>query len=396
MLALSQRAVANPLILTPRVVLSEEYNSNIFFEEPNFPEYVTRLGLGLGIEYQTRSSATTLNVGTGAVYFAREANATIDLAQAQRGVLSTQYAWSPNLNFSISDGVARTNNARDIGFITGAGGGFLPPPQQQTDPSATNPGGVNVLLPSGSAFTNSFGISAGYLIDPRWSLGLYYSNGFQNYTNPDVKDLTQSWGVQPGYQLTQDFSLGPSFSYTRFNATNAPDGEAYNLSLGSNYRLTELWNVYASAGASLYHPLEAGGSSTRGFANFALGLNRTFETASLTAGVQQQLTPSAGVAGTSNTFGAFLGYQMLLTQLLTGAISTNYNHFDATQTSFNFLTLTTVLSYPLWQNVSAALVYRYTWEDNIQSAPTLPPGVVDANAVRLQVSWSEPWWQFDL
>jgi hypothetical protein len=394
-LGLASDAQGFPVTLTPRVGLSEEYNDNIFFTQQKDYDFITRLYIGMGIDVQSQYSNTTINLGTSAVYLARNTNTTINAAEAQRINLATAYQWSPSLTFNIYDTFARVGDTRDIGFATGAPGTALPPPQQETDPSGNNPGDVNILLPQGTALTNSFGITANYLFHPRWSTNLTYANGISDLTDPDDIALTQRWGLQLGYQWSPTLSVGPGFAYSRFNTTDAPDSEAYTTTVGANYQLSELWNAFGSIGGSVTRDLE-GPSDTRASTAFTIGLNRAFQASYLTVGAQQGITPSAGIGGASTTLGGYLSYGIQLTQNLGGNLNFTYTHFDTTSRTNNVYQLYTGIFYPIWRNIGAGLIYSYRRSDAAQPAATFPSGVIDSNAVRLQLGWSSPWWQFDL
>lgn len=387
-------ASANNLLVTPSVTLSEEYNDNIYFLPNKTYDFITRLRLGANLSYNTENSTTNSFLGTSAVYLARSANTTVNLAEAQRANLSTSYRWSPRLSFSIANALARVNDTRDIGFVTG-GGGFLPPPQGENDP-ADNNNDVNVLLPRGSAFTNSFNVGANYALAPRWSLGLAYGNGVSNFTEPDDTDLTQRWSGRLGYQLTPALSVGGGFAYSRFNSNTSPDVEGYTATVGGNYQISELWNAFGAIGGSVRRGLEPGAGGTSGSTTFNVGLNRQFDRSFLTVGAQQGLTPGAGIVGASVTLGAYAAYGIQLTARLNGAASAAYTHFDGTTGKFQVVTARASLAYPIWETVSAAFVYVFRSYDITDAPPGSTSGDINANAVRIQLVWSEPLWSFDL
>jgi hypothetical protein len=114
-------------------------------------------------------------------------------------------------------------------------------------------------------------------------------------------------------------------------------------------------------------------------------------------GVHQGLTPSAGVAGTSVTLGGFLSYDRQLTQYLTGTLHTSYTNFDTSAANFNVYQLRAALFYPVWRNVTAAIVYGYARRESNQSIPsTLQAGTIDSNSVRIQIGTTFQLWQLDV
>jgi opacity protein-like surface antigen len=382
------------LDLTPNAQLSESYNDNIYFEPDKTSSTVTRVGVGLGVHYVTQNSNTNLNLGVALAYLPAVNQTTVSIGEGQAFNLATTWQLTPDLELGVYDALGRVGSQRQS-FVLGTGT-ILPPSQQQTDPAVNNPGNVSFILPRDSALNNSFGATLTYFIDPRWSTSLSYGNGITNFQSPNDLQLTQRGGIQLGYQWTPTLSIGPGIQYSRFNNTNAPDSESYTATVGANYQVNEFWNAFGALGGTYTRYLE-GPSSSFGSVNFNIGLNRIFEYSILTVGAQQGVTPSAGVAGASQTLGGYLGYTILLTEYLSGTLYTNYTHFDTTTADFGYLTLITGLSYPVWQNIYAGLVYSYIRQDSNQAVQdVLAAGVVDQNAIRLQFSWAEPWWRLEL
>ncbi len=395
-LGLATRAAANPLTVAPGVFVSEEYNDNIFFQPQKVDDYITVVGFRLNVGYQTQSSNTTLSLGVSGNYFARRTVATVDLAQGQSLRSSTSYRYSERLSFTINERLARLNSsARGLGFINS--GGTTTGDVTAQDPAQVNPGDVNLLLPSGSALTNSFGLTASYLLAPLWTGGLSYTNGVSNFTDPNSTNLTNRVGGHLSYQWSEPLSLNGNYTYSRFNASNAPDSEGHTVTVGAGYTPAPLWSMFGSVGASLNRSVGSSNTSTRTSAAFSLGLDRQFERSSLSLGAQQGLTPSAGIAGASTTIGGYVSYDIQLTEYLSGALHSSYSNFDTTSGSFDVYQARAALFYPVWRNITAALVYAYRRRDSSQSiSNTLQAGTVDGNIVLIQVGTTFQLWQLDV
>jgi hypothetical protein len=392
------RATADPLTVAVRPHLIEEYDDNIFFQKNKVDDYITELALGLNLLYQTPSSTTILATGISGNYFARRTVTNVDLAAGQRLSYSTNYQYSPRLSFTINDRLIRLNsNARTLGFVNTPETTMTTTNIAALDPAQANPGEVNVLLPHGSAFTNSASVGANYLLSPLWTGSLTYANGVSRFSNPSSTDLTQRVNLGLAYQWDPDLSLNTAVSYSYFNASNAPDSNGYTATVGASYTFAPQWSAFASVGASLNQPVGSGRGSTTPRATFSVGLDRAFERSSLTAGAQQGLTPSAGVAGTSNTTGGYVRYQIQLAEYLSGMLHTSYTNFDTSSGSFSAYQLHAGLFYPVWRRVNAALVYGYRRSDSRHAISNiLEAGVVDGNIVSIQIGATFDLWQLDV
>jgi hypothetical protein len=388
-------AAANPLTVSPVAILAEEYNDNIYFDSQKVEDYITTLALGLSLGYQTPSSTTVLNTGIGGSYFARRSVATVDLAQAQQLRFSSQYHYSPRLTFTINDRLARVgNSSRNLGAVGASGAGLTTADTAALDPSQANPGGVNILLPRGSALTNSFGVTASYLLTPLWTGGLSYAYGINGFTDPNSTDQNHRVGVLLSHQLSQSLSVSGNYSYSHFITSNAPDSDGHTATLGAGYAFDPLWSAFGSVGASVNQPV---GSSAKVSTAFSAGLDRSSERWLLSGAVQQGLTPSAGVAGTSVTLGAYVNFQIQLTEYLSGLLRTSYTNFDTSTGSFDVYQLRVALFYPVWRNVNAGLVYAYRRRDSNQTiSNSFAAGTIDGNIVLLQIGTTFQLWQLDV
>jgi hypothetical protein len=397
-LALAGPVAAYPLTIVPRILASEGYSSNIFFTEPASDDFFTRVFLGLHLLYETERSSTTFSIGTSGVYLAKQSTGNLNLAEAQQGILSSTYRWSQNLTFTVNDRLGRVGDVRDLGFVTSPGAfNVASTTPQQQDPAGSNPGGVSLILPRGSALANSFGISGSYQLDPRWTTSLSYANGVSDFTDPSVTNLSQTWGGTLGYLWDPEITLNGNFAYARLNATNAQDTETYILTGGVSYQLADVWTAYASIGGSLNRPLEPGDGGTRGAFTFSVNISRTFQYSELSAGAQQGFTPSAGIAGASKTLLGYIRAQTQLTEYLGSFLYMAYTNFNTSGPNFNVFQLQAGVSYPVWRNISAGLIYGYLRRESVNTVPeVLAPGVIDSNTVLLQLTWAEPLWEFDL
>lgn len=393
-------ASAEPLIVTPSVGLAETFTDNVFFDDTDKADAITRLRLHLNFAYQTATSTTNFSAGTSAAYLARNSTTTVDLAEAQRLALSTTYDYSPRLRFSIGDHLGRVGSGvRDLSFIDNPhpqGGTPTPPPDE--DPGGNNPSNVNFLLPSGAAFNNSLGVTASYLATPLWTVGVNLTNGVSNFADPSSTDVTQGIALSLGHRYSDTISLNGRFGYNYFYSNESLDSDTYSLSVGPSYEPASLWRIATLVGGSLNRTIKTG--SLRATANVYIDVIRILENSVVSAGVRNGFTPSAGVAtGTSQTFDTHLAYSRKLTSWLSGSTSFTYSHFNTTSNDFDLFTLRTGLFYPIWKNLTGSLNYAYHRSDGgavRAEGGGATTGVVDSNVLSLQITWATPLWQFDL
>lgn len=386
----SRSSIAAPVELRPHVSLSEQYNDNIFFDDRRKDDFITGVGVGLGLTYRGRRLNASLNGGTRAQFFAKSTREN-DLAGQQHGTVTATYEASPRLRLAVSDSLTHVDRTRTGGPLPAseapAEGGELPPPG--TDAST--------LLSRGDAFSNFFAARGSYLFAPRWSGELAYQNSVSDFDNPGGTDLTNRVGLTGAYAWSETIGLNASYNYSRldFSGEDATDTESHSISLGAGYNPDPLWSFAASAGVYVNNPLSSNhdSASTRIGPTFNLTATRAFERVALTAGASQQITTSGGVAGVSTTRTFFGQCDARLYRRLNGFVRASYSHFDTSQTNLDVAQVHTGLTFPVWRYFDAGLTYSYRLRDSSNSTTTTSQGTVDGNVVRLFVSASYPVWR---
>ena len=58
-----RRAPATPLVLSPQVSVSEQYNDNLFFDDRHIRDFVTSINEGLSLMYQRPRLTVSLSSG---------------------------------------------------------------------------------------------------------------------------------------------------------------------------------------------------------------------------------------------------------------------------------------------------------------------------------------------
>jgi hypothetical protein len=393
LIGVARCTLADPLVLTPQLSVGEQYNDNIFFDATHREDYVTTVSPGLTLNYQSPRTTTFLSGSTTAAWFARhtQQDRTFD---SQFGTLGMSYDASPRLTLTVNDGVTHLHQTRTsfgAPAVTGP-----PPPQAQPPGPATE---ASALLPRGEVFSNFFAGSAAYRLTPLWTSTLTYSNGLNDFTNPGGHELTNQAAVSLGYAWSPVLSLSPYYSYSRFDVRLGPSTESHSAGVGAGYQLGQTWSVNGSVGFFVNRPLGSNGDSisTRTGPTVDLVLTRTFAHSTAQAGVSQQVTASAGVAGTAVTRRAFLVYGLTLSPHLTASVTPSYSEFNTSQTDFRVLQVPAVLTYTFLKYFSATLSYSYRYQESSQPVPgVLDQGTVDGNLVQLYVTAFYPAWRGNL
>jgi hypothetical protein len=382
-------AADGPLVLTPYLAVSEQYNDNIFFTSNPTGDFVTSVTPGLILKYQQPRVELSLSGATSSLIYAQQTSQN-NVAGTQNGALNAAYQASERLSLSASDIVSRVSQTRIGAQPTGPV--TAPSPAEQPSPDV----GVSTLLPRGDVLANSFAGGATYHLAPRWTGSATYSNILSNFTSPGGQDVTHRISGGLTYAWSPTLSLDGFFSYQRLIVSQATDTETYNPTAGFSYAYDPTLSFSAAGGFYVNRPLQLnfGNISSSTGPTFNLTAAKAFEHGALTAAGSQGITTSAGVAGVSLTRAVSLGYVTTLAQHLSGSIGTSYSNFETGLTTFQVFQVYAFLSYPVWQYIDAGLSYSYRLSNSDQTVPgRIAAGTVDGNIVQLYISASYPVWQ---
>ena len=380
---------AGPLVLTPQVSVSEEYDDNVFFTGTPQDDFITSFSTGLGLHYSTPRLDASLSGRTSAQLFAEHTKEN-QAASAQSGVLAVGYTATPRLSISVSDAVARVNRTRS-GELSSDG--QAPPPNlEQPGPESQ----ASVLLPRGEALSNFFAATARYRIDPLWTAAFRYGNSLSDFSSPSGRDLSNRVGMALSYQWTPRLSLDGFYNYARINPSNGTDTESHAAGLGAAYQLGTTWSVSGSAGVYVNRPLASNSDSIsrRTGGTFSLALSKAFENSAASLSASQAVTASAGVAGVSETRSVLFHYNIQLMERLDGYIGASFADFNTSRSEFRVYSVSTGLNYAVLPYLSIRLSYGHRRREADQPVPGLiEDPVVDANLVRLTITASSEVWR---
>jgi hypothetical protein len=396
LLGASRPVAADPLVFTPRLSVSEEYNDNIFFTQNKTYDFITSITPGFTLEYRQPTLTLTMNASNSSQIYARDTSQT-NGAGTQNGSLYASYRASPRLTFTVGDGLTRVTQTRTGNLPSSAPsappGVEQPPPPP---PSFDN----STLVANGDVLSNYFTAQSSYAFTPEWSAAANYSNSLSDFTNQGGNDLTNTAGLQMRYTWDPELSFFGAYTYSHFSfgqsttsttagtPSSPPSTNSNAITAGGAYAFAQTWSASGFVGLNINSTSGSGGNSAANgvFPTFSATLSKSFEHASALVGAAQGATSSAGVGGVSQTTSVFMYYQQQFTENLNGWAGANFAHYD-TSPSFNVLIANVGLSYPLWRYLSAGLTYTYQRSDaTVTQSNTVQTGVVDSNIVLLYLT----------
>jgi hypothetical protein len=384
----------------------ELYTDNIFFTKNKDHDFVTTLTPTLSILYAPEGEiAPTLNLNispTGTI-FARhsELNNFGDNLNVNGGYT---YDYSPRLSFNVSDVLGR-QGGYSLGPLTQ---GVFQLPSTPTSPppiGGTLPGQGNQNLAnftSGSANSqifNNFVFLGRYLYRPDFTFTGGYTNNIVNYIDQGGTDLYQTIGVRGVYNWLRDHNLHAGYWISIYTTRNNGTNVINNFDFGDDYfsniriQLSPTLTLAASTGLSI----NTGNSGPTVANNSNVSITKIWETATLSAGLQQGLTPSFGVSTISNTTSLYSYFNMRLTEKLTAIAGVNYSFYRTDDGNFKTFSTSSGLQYQFNLWLSSTLFYNYRFSDTstraaAQSDNTLQAGVVRANSAYITLTAAFDLW----
>ena len=384
--------------------LGELYTDNIFFTKNKEHDFVTTIIPTLSLLYAPAGEiAPTLNVNIspGGAIFARhsELNNFGDNWGANAGYT---YQYSPRLSFNVSDALGRQGQYR-LGPLT-QGAFQLPNPPTSPPPiGGTLPGQGNQNLSNftsgGSQIWNNFAFLGSYLYRPDVRFTGGYTNNFVNYVDQGGTDLYQTIGARGIYNWRRDHNLHAGYWISIYKSRNNGTDVVHNFDFGDDYfsnikiQLSPTLTLAASTGISL----NTGNSGPTVANNSNITITKIWETATLSGGVQQGLTPSFGVSTLSNTTSLYTYFNMQLTEKLGTVAGVNYSLYRTDGGNFSTFQTSVGVQYRFNAWLASNLFYSYRWSDSstgaaVSSSNALQAGIVRANSVYLTLTASFDVW----
>ena len=247
LLAASSPVPADPLVFTPRLSVSEEYNDNIFFTSNKTYDFITSITPGLTLQYRQPTLTFTLNASNSAQIFARDTSQTNGASHAERHPLRVlPGVTAPHLHGgrrgdprdADADGKSAVLRAARA---AGRGAAAAPAaPLRHEHPGRERRRAVQLLR-----------AQASYAFTPTWSAG------GQLFEQPEQLQRAKAGRISPippgcrcATRGTRALVLRCHIR-TRISArAHAPDTDSNAITAGGAYAFAQTWAVSGSPGCT--------------------------------------------------------------------------------------------------------------------------------------------------
>jgi hypothetical protein len=370
--------------------VGEEYNDNIFFSNDkkngNQSDFITHVVPTFTLFYAPPSEIVptfTASLSPEAQIFAHNG----DLSNFGDNVsfnTGYTYRYSPRLTLHAADslrhgGVART---RDLGALGS------PPSLPSTPTEFPSSGGfvpfsisqdIATLVSKGKSFANSSSLDGAFLAAPNVTISGTYGTGYISSSEGN-SETTHSASISAIYKWREQHNLFANYAVTFLNSRNGNGGGKksgggnstcggnviHSISLGDDYfsnfkiQLDPTLTLSGSSGAGL----NVGSNCLSIVNNTSLTLIKIWETAVFNAAFRRGLTPSYGVSsGPSLTTSFSGGFNIRLTERLSGSVAADYSFFDTQDGNLKVLRVSAGLQYWITSWLSSSLSYGHGWQD---------------------------------
>jgi hypothetical protein len=369
----------------------ELYTDNIFFTKDKDHDFVTTLTPTLSILYAPAGEIAptlNLNISPSGLIFARhsELNNFGDNLNLNGGYT---YQYSPRLSFNVSDVLGRQG-----GYSLGplAQGVFQLPSTPTSPPpvGGTIPGQGNQNLSNftsgqaNSQIWNNFAVLGTYLYRPDMNFTGGYTNNVVHYIDQGGTDLYQTIGVRGVYNWRRDHNLHAGYWISIYTTRNNGTSVVNNFDFGDDYfsniqiQLSPTLTLAASTGIS-FNTSNSGPTVAN---NSNVTITKIWQTATLSAGLQQGLTPSFGISTLSNTTSLYSYFNMRLTEKLNAIAGVNFALYRTDDGNFRTFQTSSGMQYQFNPWLSSNLFYSYRFADTSSRAAAASSNVLQAGIVR--------------
>lgn len=340
------------LKLTPSLTVQEEYNDNIFLATGSgVDDFITTVTPALDISSRTERRDTDLSGGINWLTYARHSG-----TNAVDYFVNGTGAFKIDERLSISGGGSYTQNSRP----------------DQLDP-------VTGLAINSENRTQSCQAGGSYMTTEKSKVSLSYSFIQQDYNVPSLLGSRQHQAsADLSYTLAPQTSLDTAFTFNR-QLTDISKVDNYYATLGMAYKFRELWSLSMQAGA-IYTSSDLTSGGVYDISNEDWGWvgNLSFiysgEKLNGTISFNRNVTPAAGMTGSTESTGGSLTLGNKFTYELSGAINFGYYWNKSNQGQFsvqtideNTLELNCLLHYDFNKDVALEANYHYVDIDYSQN-----------------------------
>jgi hypothetical protein len=373
--------------------VGEEYNDNIFFLKQREHDFITHITPTLTLLYQPASQLSPtfrFDISPTGQIFARHSEEN-NFGENLRLGGGYNYNYSPRLSFHLTDTLQLQGDTRTAGV---GEGGILQLPRTPTAPPApglTRSQSLGDFISNGRTLANRFAVGGRYLYAPDITIGGEYNTGYTSFLDRGGTELSHSAGLRGVYKWGREHNLHAGYTIDVIKSREGETNVVHNFDVGDDYfsttqiQLTPTLTLAGSTGISL----NAGNDGPRVANNTNVTVTKLWETASLSVGARRGLTNSFGVSGLSETTTFFTGFNIRLTERLSGNAGVDYSLFDTEDVNFKTLQASTGLQYAVTNWLCSSLRYshrRLYSGSGAENTDLLTRGNVYGNSVFLNFS----------
>jgi hypothetical protein len=334
-------AATGPLVVTPSLTITEEFNDNVFLDNRNKKsDLITQFTPGLSLTMQQPGFLFTAGYSFTAEIYAQQSELN-GAANRQGLAASLTYRAAPSVTLSFSDSLAYNKNS-NAASISGISTG------RQEVWSNVLAGGVDVAL------------------TPRLTWHLSPSYRFERYggddgggggKNSDVYAITT--GLD--YAATQRLGLTTAYDFSYLDIEDEPTAYVHGVRVGGTYRISPTVTASVSGGPSL---LVSDGETTVGPAGSAR-LSKVASWGSMSLFYDHAFSTSAGFGGPSEnqTFGGAVAVTNLMRGLVVDFspryVISKTESVASTRSDIKALTLSLGASYQIARYIAIVGSYSF-------------------------------------
>ena len=314
MLTVAPAAVmGQELKLTPSLAVKEEYNDNIFLATGNsVNDFITTLTPALDLSSRTERRDTDLSGGINWLEYAKYSG-----SDAVDYFVNGTGAFQIDPRLAISGGASFIQNSRP----------------DQLDP-------VTGLSINSRSRVQNYQAGGSYMATEKSKISLSYGYSQQDY---NVSGYINSWQHQAtadlSYTLAPQTSLETAFNFNR-QLTDISKVDNYSATLGLAYKFKELWTLSVKAGGIYTNSdLLVGGVDDISTGDWGWVGNLSFiysgEKLNGTVSFNRNVSPAAGMTGSTESTGGSLTLGNKFTYELSGAINFGYYYNKSNEGQFS-------------------------------------------------------------
>jgi hypothetical protein len=360
-------AATGPLILTPSLTITEEFNDNVFLDNRNKQsDFITQFTPGLSLIIRQPGLEFTAAYNFTAEIYANQTE--LNNAANRQGLsASLIYRVSPSVTLTLTDALANNKNT-NAASISGISSG------RQEVWSNVLAGAVDVALTP----------RLSWQVSPSYRFERYTDEGGVDGKDSDVYAITTALS----YALTPRLGVNGAYDFSYLEIEDEPTSYVHTFRVGGSYQISRTLSAGASFGPSI---LLSDGDTSIGPSGNAR-LTQVTSWGSLGVFYDHAFSTSAGFGGPSEnqTFGGNVSVTSLVRGLSIDFspryVISKSEDVARTQTDINALTLSLGVTYQIARYIAVVGSYTFLHQTSGATGGT----DVDQNRVTLGLRFGYP------